>query len=134
MPNDPLEVIFVKPEQIEGEKRALLAKMLQPFVQIDPENGRIQLTLKGDKLNAKEKILIYLLSRLALFTFTEEKYPLATSPKEIENALNLPGGTIRPNLSQLVNERIAAKKGEGYYVPSQNLNRANEQLASKMRE
>ncbi len=134
MPNDPLEVLFVKPEQLEGEKRSLLAKTLQPFVQIDPENGKILLTLKGDKLTAKEKVLVYLLSRLALFTFTEEKYPLAASPKEIEIAINLPGGTIRPNLSQLVNERVVLKKGEGYVLPSQNLMRAHELLESKMRD
>ena len=100
MSQDPLDQLFVKPEEIQGELRALLAKMVAPFAAIDPENGVIHFKLAADDLNAKQKVLVYLLSRLALASRPNAVYPASVSPREVEIATGLPGGTVRPKLAQ----------------------------------
>lgn len=131
---DPLDQIFVKPEQVEGEQRTLLAKMIFPFAGINPEDGEVHFKATADDLNAKQKVLIYLLCRLALSTRPNTPFSAATSPKEVERATGFPGGTVRPKLSQLVEERIAIKNGEGYLIPASNLHRAHKELEAVLPE
>jgi hypothetical protein len=132
MSTDPLEQIFVKTEQVEGEQRKILASLIFPFASVNPDTGEVHFKATADDLNAKQKILIFLLSRLALSTRPQTAFSAAASPKEIEKATGLPGGTVRPKLILLVNERIASKNGEGYLVPSANLFRAQKELASAL--
>ncbi len=134
MADDPLEMIFVKPEQVEGEKRAQLAKMIFPFAYIDAENGRIHFKATADELNAKQKVLVYLLCRLALSTRTDSKFPASVSPKEVEIDTGIPGGTIRPKLSQLVEEHKLIRRGDGYMVSTEHFDRIFKELESFMPE
>jgi hypothetical protein len=134
MSTDPLDQIFVKTEQVEGEQRALLAKMIFPFASIDPDSGEIYFKTTADDLNAKQKVLVYLLCRLALSTRPKATLSATVSPKEVELATNLPGGTVRPKLTQLVNERIARKNGDGYFLPPVNLNSAYKELQSAIEQ
>lgn len=122
--NDPLEQIFVRTEQVEGEQRALLAQLILPFASVNPETGDVYFKATADELlNAKQKILVYLLCRLALASKAETSFSKYVSPKEIEIATGLPGGTVRPKLSQLVSEdKVVVKSGEGYVVPASFLN------------
>jgi hypothetical protein len=130
MPKDPLDQLFVKPEDIKGEQRTLLAKMVSPFATIDAENGVVHFRLATDDLNAKQKVLIYLLARLALASRPNAVYPAAVSPREVEIATGLPGGTVRPKLMQLYDEHIAVKSGDGYSVSTTTLQRAYKELES----
>lgn len=121
---DPLDQIFVRPEQVAGEQRALLAKLIFPYASINAETGDVHFKGTYDDLGAKQKLLLYLLCRLALSTRPNTNSSLAASPMEIEKVTMLPGGTVRPKLSELVKERIVVKSGEGYSVPAVNLLRA----------
>ena len=135
MKNDPLDEIYVRPEQVEGENRALLAKMIVPFAYIVPDTGKIYFRAPADDLNSKQKILVYLLCRLALSTREGSEFPASVSPKEVEIELGIPGGTVRPKLAQLADEKIAIRKGEGYMISSDTLKRAYaelEQMISKV--
>ena len=134
MSTDPLEQVFVKPEQVEGQHRALLAKLIFPFAGINAESGEVHFKPTADDLNSKQKILVYLLCRLALSTRPNTSFSAAVSPKEVEHGTNLPGGTVRPKLSQLVDERIVLKSGDGYMVPASSLNRALKELESAIPE
>lgn len=123
-PRDPLSQIVVRTEQVEGEQRALLAQLILPFAGVNLEKGEVYFKSTADELlNAKQKILVYLLCRLALSTLTNATVSPYVSPKEIELATRQPGGTIRPKLSQLVTEdKVIIKSGEGYTVPASYLN------------
>jgi hypothetical protein len=121
---DPLSQIFVRTEQVEGEQRALLAQLILPFAGVNPETGDVYFKATADELlNAKQKILVYLLCRLALASQPNPSFSKYVSPKEVEVATRLPGGTVRPKLSQLVSEdKVVVKSGEGYVVPASYLN------------
>ena len=123
-PKDPLSQIVVRTEEVVGEQRALLAQFILPFAGVNLENGDVYFKSTADELlNAKQKILVYLLCRLAISTLTNAKFSPYVSPKEIESVTHQPGGTIRPKLSQLVTEdKVVIKSGEGYTVPTSYLN------------
>ncbi len=132
MSKDPLDQLFVKPEEIEGAERATLSKMVFPFASIDPESGRIFMKPTFDDLSTKHKVLVYLLARLALSTRPNAPLPAIASPKEIEKGTGLPGGSVRPNLTLLVREHIVSPSGDGYLVPSASLRRALKELQSDL--
>ncbi|MGB8645184.1 MAG: hypothetical protein WCF84_08095 [Anaerolineae bacterium] len=131
---DPLTQFWVKTEQVEGEDRALLARMIIPFASGIPDTGEIRFKAKADTLTARHKIIVFLLSRLALSTIPETTFSALATPKEIENGLHLPGGTVRPTLAKLLDDHIAVKKGDAYMIPSANLNRAHNDLKSVVQE
>ena len=125
---DPLEGIFIKKEEVEGENKVLLARMIRPFAAVDPESGDVIFSEAGDTLIAKHKILVFLLCRLALVTRGEPAFKPNVSPKEIEEGTKLPGGTVRPKLKELTDDRIAARSGGGYQVNGSGLKRAFREL------
>lgn len=111
---DPLDKIFSSVEELDNEKREILAEILSPLVRIDPEKGIIQTKNPWKSLNAKQKILSYLLAKLALST-KNQNFKNISSPVEIENKTELPGGTVRPNLRSLVHDRITYQDEDGNY-------------------
>ena len=125
---DPLEQIYVRPEQVVGEQRALLAKLIFPFAVVNPESGEVHYKPTSDDLTSKQKILVFLLCRLALSTRPNTAFTAAVSPIEIEKATMLPGGTLRPKLMELVKSRVVIKSGDGYYIHVASLHRAKELL------
>lgn len=129
MTQDPLDQLFVKTEQIEGEQRAILAQLILPYASINADTGDVHFKTTFDDLSTKQKILLYLLCRLALSTRPNTTFTVAVSPIEIEKATMLPGGTVRPKLTELVKNRIIVKSGDGYSVPAVNLQRAKKMFS-----
>ena len=120
---DPLDQLFINPEQVEQEQREELAKLILPYAAINRETGNVYFKPTTDELNSKQKVILYLLCRLALSALPDTPFPRFVSPKEIERATELPGGTIRPKLTQLVDEKIVVKSGEGYRISPTSLHR-----------
>ncbi|HEX9838909.1 MAG TPA: hypothetical protein VGA72_06160 [Anaerolineales bacterium] len=129
MMQDPLDQLFVKTEQIEGEQRAILAQLILPYASINADTGDVHFKTTFDDLSTKQKILLYLLCRLALSTRPNTTFTVAVSPVEVEKATMLPGGTVRPKLTELVKDRIIVKSGDGYSVPAVNLQRAKKMFS-----
>ena len=118
MSEDPLDAVFDTPEELEGVNREKLANMIKPFAIIDPENGTFHAKSSWNKLTAKRKVLVFLLARLAL-SIRNPEFSKIVSPKEIEEGTELPGGTVRPKLKELVTDRIAYRDSGGvYYIRS----------------
>jgi hypothetical protein len=128
---DPLDDLVIKSKEVEGENRRLLADLLRPHVRFDPETGAIHFTQKQFKLSTKQYVLLYLLARLALGQKNPQFDVIATS-KDIEDATGLPGGTVRPKLSELYKGRIITKSGAGYFVQVVNLIKARAILESTL--
>lgn len=122
--SDPLEQLFVRTEQVEQEQRQVLAKLVFPYAGINPETGDVYFKPTSDELSAKQKIVLYMLCRLALSALPNTTFSNIVSPKEVEKGINIPGGTIRPQLSRLVDEKTIIKTGEGYCIPAAFLHRA----------
>lgn len=114
MNSDPLEGFFDAPEKLEGQLRSRLAEMLIPFAAGDAGDGTFHPKQSWYNLNTKRKTLVFLLAKLALATKNPE-LEIAASPKEIEQSTGLPGGTVRPKLSELVKDHIAFKDSDGNY-------------------
>jgi hypothetical protein len=126
--NDPLDALFVKPGQVEGEQRALLASLVLPFASIEAESGVVHYNERGEALNARLKVLVFLLARLALANKASAGFAPSASPKEIEEGCTLPGGTVRPALKQLAQSRLAIKSSGKYMILPGNLRRAQKEL------
>ena len=131
MPQDPLDELFVKTEQVEGEHRAILAELILPYASINAETGVVHWKTTYDDLSTKKKLLLYLLCRLAISTRPNTTFTVAVSPTEVEKATMLPGGTVRPKLTELVKDKIVIKSGEGYYVPAATLQRAKKMFSNE---
>lgn len=132
--NDPLGKLFVDGQAIDRE---LLANAIFPYVRIYLEQGNAQIafTKEGEALTSKEKLLTYLLARKAIHLRNKELLASeAVSPKELEAATGIPGGTIRPVLKQLRDERLVQidKSEEGGYIARNHaLNQISEMLSKK---
>lgn len=117
MEKDPLDDLFVDKAKLD---RALLAKLIQPYIRLFGESGKAGVTTTPNwkALNVSQKIITYLLGRKALklkglLSEEEER----CSPSEIENATGMKGGSIRPNLSKLADERLLQQENGKYWVP-----------------
>ena len=118
MTKDPFDEIFEAPEELEGLNRDRVAKMIKPFAMIDPENGTFYTKAAWIELTSKRKVLIFLLARLALST-RNPGFSKVVTAKEVEDSTELPGGTVRPKLGELVKDRIAYReKDSGYDIRS----------------
>lgn len=126
MSEDPLDAIFDAPEELQGVKREMLAKMIAPFAAVDPKNGTFFAKLAWNNLTTKQKVLVYLLARLALSTKNPE-FSKSVTHGDVEEATELPGGTVRPKVSELIRDRVVYRNKDGsYYVrpSSVSLNKA----------
>ncbi len=128
MTEDPLEQLFIRTEQVEQEQRAELATMILPYAGFNPETGQVYFKPTFEELNAKRKIIIYLLCRLALSALPNPPVSKYAAPIEVTKETGLPGGTIRPKLIQLVDEKVVTKSGEGYSILPTHLHRAKQAL------
>jgi len=130
---DPLDQLVMKAEEVEGEYRKLLADLLKPHVRMDPDTGKIYFVPHPPRLNTKQHVLVYLLAKLALAQKSDKLEPVA-SASDVENATGLPGGTVRPKLTQLFRERVISKSEAGYFVEAANLHKARSILEDTLPE
>ncbi|MBI1256040.1 MAG: hypothetical protein GC204_01085 [Chloroflexi bacterium] len=129
----PLSRLFVSNRSPVDEQA--LADTIASFAVISEQEGappRIFLTEEGENLTVREKILIVLLCRKAILLYKKEAIDKeGLSPKEIEDATNIGGGTIRPALKKLSDEHLIEQDKEGaYFVP----NRTFRQVTSILRK
>ncbi len=124
--------LVVRKEELENEQKKQLVRVVLPFAVIDPESRRVHMKSLYDDLNTKHKVLVYLLARLALSDLSNSTVSSAVSPKEIEKETGLPGGTVRPKLTQLVTERLITKDGDQYLVTSLTVVKACKDMESSL--
>lgn len=119
--NDPLDQLIMTTEEVEGEYRVLLAELLKPHVRIDPDTGKVYFIPNPPRLNTKQQVLVYLLAKLALSQKSDSLEPIATA-KDVEEGTAMPGGTVRPKLTELFRERAISRSEAGYFIEARNLN------------
>jgi hypothetical protein len=96
----------------------LLASTLEAKVRLDVRQGGVSF-LQGVRstLSNRQQILTLLLAQLALHIL-EPQHPAGLRPQEIEARTGIKGGTLRPILKTLTDDRvIRSDASKAYYVP-----------------
>lgn len=132
-PVDPLDSLVVNGDDLD---RQLLADLVAPFAALHLLKGvmTIRYTQSGDSLSAREKVLVFLLSKKALaLKDPTGKATETASPTEIEKETGIAGGTLRPALRKLADDNLLVQdsKGGAYSVPNFALNRIKSILPVK---
>jgi hypothetical protein len=101
------------------------------FVRYDLDEKAVMLTPEGGALLGKSRVLVYLVALQGWQFLTEEAVPMDAAPADLEKALNIPGGTLRPVLKGLKEQhRIIARDGR-YSVPPSGLDAVMGELGAQ---
>lgn len=125
--NDPLSKLYDTSSL--QDQREVLADTIFPFARIDIDSLEVRFTQEGELLTVREKLLVYMLTRKALVMgnkLDEE----AIAPIELEKATNISGGTIRPVLRKLVDEKLIREEN-GYLIPNSRIKDVSKILNKK---
>jgi len=126
---DPLEELYVNKNEVD---RQLLANLLMDYIGIDEDTLNPVFKPQYKKLKEKQKILIYLLYRVALVTLGKiEENQIGQTPKEIAKATGINYNSVRGYLSQLNSLLDKRKDKEGYYIPFYNISAIKDRLNKK---
>lgn len=127
--NDPFDVLF--DDSLVENQNELIAETITPYMRFtsrtDPE---IMFTDEGDELTVREKLLVFFLAWKVLSIKGIVSSEDAT-PKQIEQTTGIPGGSIRPTLKKLLDDKLIRSQGDGYIVPNSRIKRINDMLVQK---
>jgi hypothetical protein len=98
-----------------------LASVLSAFVRFT-RSGDLLLQADFEELDAERKVLCLLLAMRAANLLGLRAEPGAL-PRELVLASGMPGGTVRPKLSGLLEQRLIARDGGRYVVPAHAITR-----------
>lgn len=113
---DPLEDLVVSGKELNRE---LVGKILKSFLKIDRDSCSIIPGERWIKLNNESKIMLFFLARKAMKALDLAIENEGATPAEIETELGIKGGSVRPVVRKLLEQRIIARTGEGrYFVPN----------------
>ena len=108
----PFERLMVEDSRFDEQ---LLGEALEEYVGIGRESGRL-IWKRGRKgVSARRRLVAYLLVRIPLcrLGLCEEEW---ATPKAVEQATGVPGGTVRRTLRELQREGLAQNEGGRYRV------------------
>jgi hypothetical protein len=99
---------------------ALLAELLSPFLGIDAERMEVVPMEGWVRLSIEGRVLAYLLARKAMASMEEVRLEVeAASPKDIEAATGVKGGTLRPKLVRMkASGLVSQDNARRYFVPT----------------
>lgn len=126
--DNALDSLFIDKEPVDT---TALAETLRPSVRLHSSTGEVFFTDQWASLSNRNKVLLYSLARKALAikgVIPDEK----ASPSQFAAETHLPGGSVRPQLSQLVKDRIMnVDKESNYWIPDHNLTRVRRMIEDK---
>jgi len=113
MNDSPLQGLVVDGDAIRDE---ILAGLLRDRVQLAAPNG-IVFRSTAVPLSVRSRVLIGILGGAALHRLGHRRF-VSVSPKELEDLIGVPGGTVRPALRELVSRRLVRAENGRYQIPS----------------
>lgn len=121
---DELEKLLVNGKEID---RQLVANILKPFLQIDRDTASIIPQEPWQKLTNEARILLFLIARRAMKALELSIEDEAAAPIEIEKETGIKGGTLRPTLKRLSDQKVISKSSHGrYFIPNYSIQRIKE--------
>ena len=130
--SNQLEELFVSGKEVDQE---LVAKILSPFLKIDRDSCAIVPNAQWQEINNDLKIILFLLARKAMKLRGLNIDNEGALPSEIEKETGMKGGSVRPKLKELFEQRVISKTDDGrYIVPSYSLTRIKTMVETWMKE
>ena len=83
------------------------------------------------RLSNKQKVLVYLVALQGWPLVTEEAVPTSASPAELEKALRIPGGSLRPLLMDLKERLVIVGGGKSYAVSAGHLEAVKAEIGAR---
>jgi len=91
------------------------------YVRYYTDTLEVDFTPDGGELSSENKVLVYLVALLGWRYVTDSSPEVSTKPADLEKAIGIPGGTLRPLLKRLKDAHLIAPSAEGYSVREGNL-------------
>lgn len=122
---DPLDELVADTKGVSREK---LVEILRGKVNLSADGGFLILPgFRTVDRNARHIVLVALLAQLAVSLRTDGVSP-ALTPKDLEKATGLKGGTIRPAVKSLKGKGLVVPEGKAYAMHASALNLAQQEL------
>lgn len=115
--HEVLKKLFTDDNDVNAEE---LFTLLEPFITINKASKKIVFLDKGHLQPLKNKIVLFLLAKKALFLLGEIESD-KIKPREIIQETGLPRGSVLPTLKILKEAKggsFISSEGEGYYISS----------------
>lgn len=126
---DPFDMLF--DDSLVEDQKQLIAETIFPYVRFTSRDVfEIMFTDDGEDLTVREKLLVFLLA-WKVFVIREMTTDEEATPKEMEEKTGIPGGSIRPTLKKLVDEKVIQSNNTGYFIPNARIKRISQILGGK---
>ncbi len=130
--SNQLDELFVSGKEVDQE---LVANILSPFLKIDRDSCAIVPNEQWLELNNELKIILFLVARKAMKFRGLAIDNEGALPSEIERETGVKGGSVRPKLKELLEQRIINKTDDGrYVVPSYSFSKIKTMIDTWMKE
>jgi hypothetical protein len=114
----PLKDLVAKKSEIA---ESVIEAIVSKYVRYYTDTLEIGFTSDGAKLSSENKVLVHLVALLGWRYVTENPPVISTKPADLEVALGITGGTLRPLLKNLKDTHLISPSAEGYNIRESNL-------------
>lgn len=114
----PLKDLVAKKSEVA---EAVIEAIVSKYVRYYTDTMEIGFTPEGVALSGENKVLVYLVALLGWRYVIDEVPEVTTKPADLEKAVGIPGGTLRPFLKKLKDAHLIATSDSGYSVREGNL-------------
>lgn len=127
-----LDALFVSGDEVD---QGLVVGILSPFLRVDRDSCSIVPNERWLKVNNKLKIVLFLIARKAMKLRGLPIDNEGALPSEIEEGTGVKGGSIRPRLKSLLEEKVINRTKDGkYFVPNYSLMRIKAMMDTQVKE
>jgi len=109
-----------------------IEKIVAPYVRYDPAAHKIVWTPQAKSLGNDTKVLVFLVAVLGWQYVLDASQDVATKPADLEDELDIAGGTLRPILKRLKDSHLLAVVDGHYRVQLANLDSIEAAIAGEM--
>ena len=109
----------------------MIEKIISGLANYELNPNAIVFTSKGTSLNNVEKVLIYLTATLGWQYVANDDYRPDTKPADLETALGIPGGTLRPTLKKMKDSHLLTVVNGHYSIHPSKLGAVAQAIAGE---
>ncbi|MEQ9692303.1 MAG: hypothetical protein RLO48_21525 [Bauldia litoralis] len=110
---------------------SVIETIVSKYVRYYTDTLEIGFTPEAASLGGENKVLVYLVALLGWQYVTDEPPVVSTKPADLEKALAIPGGSLRPFLKNLKDAHLIASGDHGYTVRAGNLEAVAETISGE---